>query len=277
LGGGQTVRFCSECRFDSRQGLSDCLPVDVDDGCRRYVDRAPYDEQNTVVASFGPTLVRNCDVKETMADPTPLGHQVPSTKVEPLDDKEWLHRWLRLVRDVMLWKLEGLSDADIRRPMTRSATNLLGLIKHITYGEIEYLGDAFGRPSTPPPWWEPQNVQHTLETGGDMYAVPGETTQYIVDLYRKACANADQTIAELDLDTVGTLPRSGEKFTLRQAMMHMIQETSRHAGHADIVRELIDGSIGGARENPWVPDDIWLREHHARVEASASAAEHRID
>jgi hypothetical protein len=87
------------------------------------------------------------------------------------------------------------------RSRIHAATNLLGLIKHITYGEIEYLGDAFGRPSTPPPWWKPQNVQHTLETGGDMYAVPGETTQYIVDLYRKACANADQTIAELDLDT----------------------------------------------------------------------------
>lgn len=175
----------------------------------------------------------------------------------------------------MLWKLEGLSDADVRRPMTRSGTNLLGLVKHITNGEIEYFGHAFDRSPTDLllPWWEPQNIQHTLETGGDMYAVPGESTGYIVDLYQRACANADQTIAELDLDTVGTLPRSGEKFTLRQAMVHMIQETSRHAGHADIVRELIDGVIGGARANPWVPDDAWLRDHFERVETSAIAAQ----
>ena len=209
-----------------------------------------------------------------MPDPTPLGHQVPSTLAEPLDDKEDLHRWLRMVREVMVWKLEGLSDADIRRPMTRSGTNLLGLVKHLTYGEIEYLGDTFDRPAPILlPWWEPENVQHTLETGADMYAVPGESTDYIVGLYRQACDNADQTIAQFELDAVGTLPRSGERFTLLQAIVHVIHETSRHAGHADIVRELIDGFVGGARENPWVPDDAWLRNHFQRVEASAAAAE----
>jgi hypothetical protein len=208
-----------------------------------------------------------------MTDATPLGHQVPSTLVEPLDDKESLHRWLRTARDVMLWKMDGLSDADIRRPMTRSATNLLGLVKHLTNGELEYLGDTFGRSTTVLPWWEPQNAQHTRETGGDMYAVPGESTEYLVGLYRRACANADLTIAELGLDVIGTLPRSGEKLTLRQAMVHMVHETSRHAGHADIIRELIDGFVGGARENPWVPDDTWLRDHFDRVEASAVAAE----
>jgi hypothetical protein len=213
-----------------------------------------------------------------MTSSTPLGHQVPSTLTEPLDDKEYLHRWLRLVRDVMVWKLEGLSDAEVRRPMTRSGTNLLGLVKHLTYGELESLGEAFGRPATEVrvPWWEPENVQKTLETSGDMYAAPGESTDYIVDLYRRACAHADRTIAELDLDTIGTVARSGEKRTLRQALVHLIHETSRHAGHADIVRELIDGSIGGARANPWVPDpdnETWWQEYRGRVEASATAAE----
>jgi hypothetical protein len=69
-----------------------------------------------------------------VTDSTPLGHQVPSTLVEPMEENEYLHRWLRLVRDVMVWKLEGLSDADVRRPMTRTGTNLLGLVKHITGG-----------------------------------------------------------------------------------------------------------------------------------------------
>ncbi|MEQ4209658.1 DinB family protein [Actinopolymorpha sp. B9G3] len=194
-----------------------------------------------------------------------------------MDDKEYLHRWLRMMRDVMLWKLEGLSDADVRRPMTRSGTNLLGLVKHITHGEIRNLGEAFGRPATDVrlPWWDAENVQKTHETSGDMYAAPGESTEYIVDLYRRACAHADQTIAELDLDDIGTIP-DGETLTLRQALVHTIHETSRHAGHADIVRELIDGSIGGARDNPFVPDpddDAYWQDYLARVTASAEAAE----
>jgi hypothetical protein len=212
-----------------------------------------------------------------MTSSEPLGHLVQSTLVEPLDEKESMHRWLRLVCDVMLWKLEGLSDADIRRPMTRSGTNLLGLVKHVTGGVTSYLGEAFGRPATDVrlPWWDPENAQKTMETSGDMYAAPGESTEYLVDLFRRACAHADQTIAELDLDAIGT-DHGGAKITLRQALVHTIHEISRHAGHADIVRELIDGSIGGARDNPWVPDpndDAYWQEYLARVEASAAAAD----
>lgn len=209
----------------------------------------------------------------------------------PMDEKEYLHRWLRMVRDVMLWKLEGLSDADIRRPMTRSGTNLLGLVKHITGGENIYLGETFGRPATDVrlPWWEPENAQKTMDTGGDMYAAPCESTEYLVDLYRRACAHSDQTIAELDLDDIGTVPHAEDngvgvapdppnckQITLRQALVHMIHETSRHAGHADIVRELIDGSVGGGRNNPFVPDwaeEDWWQDYLARVAASAAAAE----
>jgi uncharacterized protein DUF664 len=139
------------------------------------------------------------------------------------------------------------------------------------------------------PWWEPENAQQTMDTGGDMYAAPSESTEFIVDLYRRACAHADQTIAELDLDTVGTVPHADDndpgvapdppnpkQITLRQALVHMIHETSRHAGHADIVRELIDGAVGGARNNPYVPDwaeETWWQDYLGRVEASAAAAE----
>lgn len=212
-----------------------------------------------------------------MTGTDPIGGQVPSTTPGPMDDKQYLHRWLRMVRDVMLWKMEGLSDRDIRRPMTRSGTNLLGLVKHITGGEIEYLVATFGRSASGVrlPWWGAENAKKTEETGGDMYAALGESTEYIIDLYRRACAQADRTIDELDLDVIGTVPHDGTKLTLRQALVHMIHETSRHAGHADIVRELIDGAIGGARNIPWVPgpdDDTWWNEYRARVEASAAAA-----
>ncbi|MGW5362004.1 DinB family protein [Actinopolymorpha pittospori] len=209
------------------------------------------------------------------------------TSSGPMDEKEYLHTRLRGVRDQMLWKLEGLSDAAIRRPMTRSSTNLLGLVKHLTGGECNYLGETFGRQATyvRMPWWEPDNAQETLDTAADMYATPGESTEYIIDLYRRACAHADRTISDLDLDDVGTVPHTGELLTLRQAIVHTILETGHHAGHADIVRELIDGSIGGRGEaelvhtdhktgRTWrsIPDEAWFQEHYKRVAASSEAA-----
>ncbi|MEQ4207326.1 DinB family protein [Actinopolymorpha sp. B9G3] len=166
-------------------------------------------------------------------------------------------------------------DAEIRRPMTRTGTNLLGIVKHVLGGECNYLGETFGRPASQAgiqlPWWEAANVQETLHTGGDMYAVPGESTEYIVDLYRRACAHADQTITELDRSDIGTVPHNGETLTLRQALVHTILETGHHAGHADIVRELIDGSVGERGER--VPDEARFQEHYKRVAASAEAAE----
>jgi hypothetical protein len=179
----------------------------------------------------------------------------------------------------MLWKLEGLSDADIRRPMTPTATNLLGLVKHLTGIETNYLGETFGRPAidVPQPWWE----DGSWMDGADMYATPGESTEYIVDLYRRACAHADRTIAELDLDHIATTPHTGETLTLRQALVVMILETGRHAGHADIVRELIDGSVGGREESafgatpdrPQGPNEAQWKEYHDRVAASSAAAD----
>lgn len=147
------------------------------------------------------------------------------------------------------------------------------------------MGETFGRPASLSgnrlPWSEPENVQKTFETSGDMYAAPGEPTEYIVDLCRRACAHADQTIADLGLDSIGTVPHAPEdasdkQITLRQALVHEIHETSRYAGHADVLRELIDGSIGGARNNPFVPDpddEAWWQDYLARIEASAAAAE----
>jgi hypothetical protein len=205
--------------------------------------------------------------------------EIRMTSSGPRDDKEFLHTRLREVRDAMLWKLEGLSDGDIRRPMTQTATNLLGLVKHLTGMETNWLGDTFGRPATevPQPWWN----DGSWMDGADMYAVPGESTEYIVDLYRRAWAHADRTITELDLDDIGTTPHTGETLTLRQALVTMILETGRHAGHADIVRELIDGAVGGREESafgatpksPQGADAAWWREYYNRVAASAVAAE----
>lgn len=200
----------------------------------------------------------------------------------PQDDKEYLHAMLREVRDVMLWKLEGLSDAEIRRPMTRSGTNLLGLVKHLIGLETNYFGQTFDRMATEVrmPWWEDGSAEDATgragDENGDFYAAIGESTDYIVDLYRRAWAHADRTITELDLDAVGTTPHSKETLTLRQVLVRMIGETGRHAGHADIVRELIDGSFGGTRHGHGSidpTDEKWWQAYIARVAASSTAAE----
>ncbi|MFD9571619.1 DinB family protein [Streptomyces sp. NPDC059982] len=187
------------------------------------------------------------------------------------DAKEDLHVYLRDARDVLLWKLEGLSEYDVRRPVTPSGTNLLGLVKHATGAEAMYFGATFGRPFEAPGLW----ITGDAEPNADLWATPDETREQVVGLYRAACAHADETIAALDLDCVGRVGWGDRgEVTLHRSLVHMIAETDRHAGHADLVRELIDGRTGlrpGAESLP-VADAAWWREHRARVERAAREA-----
>ena len=155
--------------------------------------------------------------------------------------KEYLHHDLCQVRSVMLWKLDGLSEYDIRRPLTATGTNLLGLVKHLSNTEARYFGDIFDRPFYERlPWWD-----DGAEFEADKWVTPDETRAEIVDRYRAACAHADATIEDLDLDAPGHVPwwpRPNEK--LFNDIVHVLTETNRHAGHADILREEIDGAVG---------------------------------
>jgi Protein of unknown function (DUF664) len=187
-------------------------------------------------------------------------------------EKEVLHAALDQARDVMLWKLEGLDDAALRRPMTRSGTNLLGLVKHLTGVEAGQLGGDFGRPlPLPLPWFEDGSAWR----GADMWATTEETTEYLVGLYRQACAHADRTIDELDLDD--TQSSAEEPTSLRWALIHVLEDTLRHAGHADIVRELIDGSMGWKRDDLFTPDPSDDQQWHEWTEKIADAARHSTD
>jgi uncharacterized damage-inducible protein DinB len=165
------------------------------------------------------------------------------------DPKADLHRYLRSARQAVLWKLDGLSEYDIRRPLTPTGTNLLGLVKHLASVELGYFGETFGRPYDEPyPW---QDWEHA-EPNADMYATAQEAREQIVGLYRRAWAHADETIETLGLDATGQVrwwPPDQREVTLHRILVHVLAETSRHAGHADIVRELIDGAAGFA------PDD----------------------
>jgi hypothetical protein len=166
-------------------------------------------------------------------------------------EKELLHAHLRINREVLLWKLDGLSDDELRRPMTPTGTNLVGLVKHMTGVEGAYLCDAFGRPRPALAWESAEDASYGEFS--DMYATPEEKTSGLIADYHAACAAADRTIEEIDLDTEGRHPVVGITINLRWMLINVLQDTLRHAGHADIVRELIDGVAGHTRAFPNVP------------------------
>jgi hypothetical protein len=188
------------------------------------------------------------------------------------DPKADLHRYLQTGREAMLWKLDGLSEYDARRPLVPTGTNLLGLVKHLVGVELGYFGDTFGRPvADPPPWLA------DADPNVDMWATAGESRESIVALYRRAWAHADATIDALALDAPGRVPWWPEDradVTLHRVLVHVIAETHRHAGHADIVRELVDGAVGHRRDNDNMPpgDRQWWQAHRDRVERAARQA-----
>jgi uncharacterized damage-inducible protein DinB len=189
------------------------------------------------------------------------------------DMKAQLVRYLQRGREALLWKLDGLSEYDVRRPLTPTATNLLGIVKHVASVEAGYLGATFDRPFPEPlPWFE-----EDAEPNADMWATADESREDIVGLYRRVSAHADATIEALDLDAPGTVPWWGPgagEVTLHRILVHMIAETDRHAGHADIVRELIDGSAGLRPDNTNLPDrdEAWWAAYRDRVEQAAKDA-----
>jgi Protein of unknown function (DUF664) len=191
--------------------------------------------------------------------------------VTPDFAKEYLHGDLRSVREAMLWKLDGLSDYDVRRPLTRTGTNLLGLIKHLAIYEAWYFGDVFGRPF-PGLWPRWDNRASHLD---GLWVPAGESRNEIVDRYRLAWEHADATINALEVDAPGHVPwwpRPDVK--LFNVLVHMLTETNRHAGHADILREQLDGTVGtvaGSRAGHGRDEGFW-EDHRAKVEQAAKSA-----
>jgi hypothetical protein len=191
------------------------------------------------------------------------------------DPKADLHGYLQEGRDALVWKLDGLSEYDIRRPVVRTGTNLLGVVKHVASMELGYFGEVFGRPSgVPLPW-----LDEGAEPNADMWATPDQSREEIVGLYHRAWAHSDATIGALPLDAIGRVPWWGDhgEVTLHKILVHMIAETHRHAGHADLVRELIDGAAGVSQEYDNLPpgDQAWWESYRARLEDAAREAASR--
>ncbi len=189
------------------------------------------------------------------------------------DPKGDLQHYLQEARDAVVWKLDGLSEYDIRRPLVPTGTNLLGLVKHLASVEFGYFGDVFGRPSGEPlPW-----MDEGAEANADMWATADQSREEIIGLYYRAWAHSDATISALALDAIGIVPwwrPDHHEVTLHQILVHMIAETQRHAGHADVVRELIDGAVGLLPGNDNLPpgDRDWWEDYRTRLERVALGA-----
>ncbi|MGC5530239.1 DinB family protein [Streptomyces sp. SR-10] len=183
--------------------------------------------------------------------------------------KDNLHSRLRRDRDALLWKLDGLSEYDARRPLTATGTNLLGLVKHLATVEARYFGEVFGCPFPEPLLrWQDHD-------GSDQWAAEDETRDQIVGFYRRTWEHADATIDELPLDAPGHVPWWSEPHpntNLFAVMTHVLSETVRHAGHADILREGLDGRTGLRAEHEQRIDEEARAAYCAKIERAARAA-----
>ncbi|AOX65820.1 hypothetical protein BJK06_08690 [Curtobacterium sp. BH-2-1-1] len=215
----------------------------------------------------------------TSADPVPEVHPAPAaptiassggsmlsdegstTGIDAEVLKRTLHRYLQKHRAALVAKLDGLAERQARWPVTPTGTNVLGLVKHVAGVQAMYFGEVFGRPLPDPPAWLES------EDGDDMYATLDETLDDVVAFHHRSAAHADATIEALDLDARGVVPwwpEDRRRVSLHRILVHMGYETARHAGHADIVREMLDGLAGDGDGNlaEKTPDEwvLW-REH----------------
>ncbi len=189
-----------------------------------------------------------------------------------IDDfaKEYLHDNLRWVRQSLLFKLEGLTEYDVRRPLTKTGTNLLGLIKHLALSEATYLGEIFSRPF---PEHLPRFDDSDYANRNHMWVTEQESRAGIIAGYRRAWHHADATIESLPIDAPGFVPWWPQpEVMLFNVMVHVLTETNRHAGHADILREQLDGAVGAgpATTSDYAAAD-W-EAHRLRIEKAARAA-----
>ncbi|MGH3166284.1 MAG: DinB family protein [Trebonia sp.] len=185
--------------------------------------------------------------------------------------KEQLHDQLRWVREALVWKLDGLCEYDVRRPLTATGTNILGLVKHLAVWESRYFGEVFGRPFPEPlPRWDDEAA-----SGTDFWAGQDETRAEITGLYRRVWEHTDATIGALAIDAPGYVPWWRAEVRLFNIMVHMLSDTTRHAGHADILREQLDGATGVNAKSAASDkrDSAFWAARRATIEQAARAAD----
>lgn len=159
-----------------------------------------------------------------------------------METKTLLLRYLRASRDALIWKAEGLSERDLRLPRTPTGTNLAGLIKHCAFIEHGYFVECFAQSS---PLSLP-SFDFDADPQADFYLTAEESAADTIKLYRQVGEVVDEIVERFPLAAAGYVPWWGERShtTLEAVLVHVLAEVARHAGHADIIREGIDESVG---------------------------------
>ncbi|RZU77412.1 uncharacterized protein DUF664 [Micromonospora kangleipakensis] len=169
---------------------------------------------------------------DTTIDPT-LGPVLARTG----DERAVLESFLDFHRTIVLRKARGLTHAEASRRLVPSLTTLAGLLKHLALVERNWF------PCLLAP--KPGDVYLTTEeeARASFTLQETDTVEELAAAYERACARSREVAARFDLDHVVPHPQLGE-VSLRWILVHLIEETARHAGHADILRELTDGETG---------------------------------
>jgi uncharacterized damage-inducible protein DinB len=158
-------------------------------------------------------------------------------------ERDSLGQYLDYQRETILLKTEGLTREQLAQPIPTSGLTLAGILYHLalveeSWFEARFLGHGYREDFADADWDADPDYEFrtALEKEPD----------WLRRRYRDACNRARQVAAAADsLDDVSATPlSSGKAFTLRWVMMHLIEETARHAGHADLLREAIDGTVG---------------------------------
>lgn len=170
-----------------------------------------------------------------MSEPTENVFETQRERVPRVDSGELDTNlaFLDFVRSCLIKKTNGLSEEQLRRPMVPSGTSLLGLVQHMIDGERFWFGYQLG------------GVGREEDFDFSMQVPADATAEHVLAEYRAAIDASNQLCHRLaDPQTLMVRPIEGERYSLRWVLAHMIGETTRHAGHADILRELIDGTTG---------------------------------
>ncbi|MDP9866131.1 MULTISPECIES: DinB family protein [Streptosporangium] len=155
------------------------------------------------------------------------------------DETPMLHSWLDWHRETLAVKCAGLSQEQLRlRPSTPSTLSLLGLVRHLTDVERHWFRNILNGEGTPGIYWSDRDPD------GDFDLVETASAEEAFARWRAEVDHARALCAELPVDTVGKQQRGGENVSLRWILIHMIEEYARHNGHADIIREQLDGVTG---------------------------------
>lgn len=173
------------------------------------------------------------------------------------DPKSTLKLYLQRIREALVWKLDGLSERDLRLPRTPTGLNLAGIVKHCANVEIGYFGLTFARP-----WPTPEDrcyvglTDYDDDPQADWYLPADVPTDELLDFWRRVWKFAERTIDELPLDAVGAPPWwGGRQVTLLHMLIRVTEDLARHAGQADVLRESIDGAAGLNPATPNIPED----------------------